>query len=92
MITINNEECDSKVRRIGKEVKKYNRRLEKDFGKWREEERVICSEIDPSSGKNSSNDDHKPKRIHLSKITFHDEYEFPINPVVCDIRIWVCSY
>ena len=86
LITINTEECDGKIRRIEKEVKKYTKHLEKDFGKWRKEERVLCSEMDPSSGKNDSDDGHSSKRVHLSKITFRDEYEFPINPVVYGVR------
>ena len=85
MITINNEQCDHQIKIIGKEVKKYNKHLEKDFGKWREEERVICSEMNPSSDDKHLDYNYKAKRVHISKITYHDEYEFPINPVLYGI-------
>ena len=59
---------------------KFRKIQEKEFSAWREEERVVCSEmVSPTSGCLLM--EPSSKRLDMKKLTYKEEYKFPPNPV-----------
>ncbi|KAK8823060.1 hypothetical protein WA538_002213, partial [Blastocystis sp. DL] len=86
LISVNTEQGDKQVREVKKKISKFNKRVEKDFGKWREENDVTCASLERNQKKRSHEAmESTSKQEHLESVVFNKEDAFPINPLLVDI-------
>ena len=79
---MNTEQGNKQVREVKKKISKFNKRVEKDFGKWREENDVTCASLERNQKKRSHEAmESTSKQEHLESVVFNKEDAFPINPV-----------
>ena len=68
------------IKDVVKYGSKFRKIQEKEFSTWREEERVICSEM-ISQASNGQLTEPPSKRLDMKKVTYEEKYKFPPNPV-----------
>ena len=79
---MNTEQSDKQIREVKKKISKFNKRVEKDFGKWRAENDVTCASLERSRKKRSHEAmESASKREHLESVVYNKKDAFPINPV-----------
>ena len=75
-VCLSTDEYKEQCEKISKELKKYNKEINKSFNKWRKAEMAICENL-------KKNPAHTQIALDNLGVAFNEKFIFPINKVCC---------